>query len=222
MKLLRETIRRLILEDACATLNNKVTQGIETLQTQGLAVSYEKMSNYIEVLVRSSSSAGFTLGQIQAVKDPDFGPCSNAYIVQWVRTNPKIRGKGVGALLYDVCFELAGEDGVAADRSTVSDDAFRSWTYFYNSSDYIKKPLDSRDGDFTPSPDDDCDGSAFHQHYEENFDTWDPVWGHPPKEEYQAMPINNVVIKKDKSKPILKCLDENGLLRTTLTTKGQQ
>jgi len=217
MKLLRETIRKLLLEDACATLNDKVTQGIETLHSQGLAVSYEKMSNYIEVLVRNAHGAGATLGEIQAVKDPDFGPCSNAYIVQWVRTHPKIRGKGVGALLYDVCFELAGQDGVAADRSTVSDDAFKSWEYFYYSNDYTKKPLDNEDGDHTPDdPSDDCQAGAYHEHYEENFETWDPVWSVPPKDEFQAMPINNVVIKKDTSEPILRCLDESGLLRTPL------
>ena len=218
MKLLRETIRKMILEDACATLNDKVQQGIETLQTEGLGVFFEKRSDYIEVLVRNAHGAGATLGQIQAVKDPDFGPCSNAYIVQWVRTNPKIRGTGVGALLYDVCFELAGQDGVTADRTTVSDDAFKSWEYFYYSNDYEKKPLDNSDGDYTPdNPSDDCEGSAYHQHYEENFDTWDPVWSTPPKDEYQAMPINNVVIKKDKSKPILRCLDENDLLRTPMS-----
>ena len=212
MKLLRQTIRRLILEDACGTLNDKIQQGIETLQTQGLALTYEKMSEWIEVLVRSSRGAGATLGQIQAVKDPNFGPCSNAYIVQWVRTHPKIRGSGVGALLYDVCFELAGQDGVAADRNTVSDDAFRSWSYFYYSNDYTKKPLDNEDGDYTEDPNDDCNDGAFHQHYEENFDTWDSVSGTPPKDEFQAMPINNVVIKKDTSKPILRCLDESRLL----------
>ena len=217
MKLLRETIRRLILEDACATLNDKVTQGIETLQSHDLAVSYEKMTNYIHVRVRDAHGAGATLGEIQAVKDPDFGPCSNAYIVQWVRTHPRIRGKGVGAILYDVCFELAGQDGVAADRTSVSDDAFRSWSYFYYSNDYEKKPLDYIDGDFTPDdPSDDCEADAFHQHYEENFDTWDPVWSMPPKDEFQAMPINNVVIKKDQNKPILKCLDKSGLLRSPL------
>ena len=58
MNLLRETIRRLILEDACATLNDKVTQGIETLQTQGLGVFFEKSSDYIEVLVRNAGGAG--------------------------------------------------------------------------------------------------------------------------------------------------------------------
>ena len=217
MKLLRETIRKLLLEDACATLNDKVSQGIETLQTKGLAVSYEKLTNYIEVRVRDAHGAGSTLGRIEAVKDPDFGPCSNAYIVQWANTHPQIRGSGVGALLYDVCFELAGQDGVAADRSTVSDDAFRSWTYFYNSNDYTKKPLDNEDGDHTPDdPSDDCQAGAYHEHYEENFETWDPVWSVPPKDEFQAMPINNVVIKKDKSKPILKCLDKNGLLRTPM------
>ena len=213
MKLLRETIRRLILEDACATLNNKVTQGIKTLQAQGLSVSFRKDPDYIEVLVRKD----YILGQIQAMKDPDFGPCSNAYIVKWSRTHPTIRGTGVGALLYDVCFELAEEDGVAADRSSVSEDAFRSWSYFYYSNDYEKKPLDYIDGDYTPDdPSDDCEASAYHQHYEENFDTWDPVYGMPPKDEFQAMPINNVAIKKDKSKATLRCLDEKGLLRTPL------
>lgn len=213
MKLLRETIRKLILEDACATLNNKVTQGIETLQAQGLSVSFRKDPDYIEVLVRKDYT---TLGQIQAMKDPDFGPCHNAYIVKWVRTHPKIRSTGVGALLYGVCFELAGQDGVTADRMSVSEDAFRSWTYFYNSSDYIKQPLDNKDGDYTEDPKDDCTDGSYHEHYEENFDTWDPLTGAPPKEEYQAMPINNVCIKKDKSKPILRCLNENGLLRTPL------
>ena len=216
MKQLRRTIRSLILEDACATLNDKVTQGIETLQTQGLSVSFRKDPDYIEVLVRSARTAGFTLGQIQAMKDPDFGPCHNAYIVKWVRTHPKIRGTGVGALLYDVCFELAGQDGVAADRMSVSDDAFRSWSYFYYSNDYTKKPLDNEDGDYTEDPNDDCDDGAYHEFYEENFDTWDSVTGIPPQDEFQAMPINNVAIKKDTSKPTLKCLDENGLLSTPL------
>ena len=218
MNLLRETIRRIIQESACASLNNKLSQAIAHMQESGITLEFEKYPDEITVRLRRKEAPN-VVGYIETNKaHPNWhgGLCHNAYIVGNARVRPFVRGIGIGALLYDVLLELAGDDGVAADRSSVSEDAMRNWNYFYNSNEYTKKPLDTKDGEYTDEYIDDCDGTAYLEHYEENFDTWDPLTGRPPKEEYQAMPINNVCIKNDKSMPTLKCLDEHGLLKTPL------
>ena len=184
-----------------------------------ITLDYEKHPD--EIIVRlKRTEAPNVVGYIKTNKaHPNFhgGQCHNAYIVGNARIRPFARGVGVGALLYDVLLELVGDNGAAADRFSVSADAIRNWNYFYNSSDYIKKPLDTKDGVYTEDFTDDCDGEAYKEHYPENFDTWDSLTGQPPQEEYQSMPLNNVCIKKDKSMSTLRCLMDNNLLDRELS-----
>ena len=111
MNLLRETIRQIILEDACDTLNAKLSQAIMHMKENGITLDYEKYPDEITVTLRRKEAPN-VVGYIKTSKSQHFhgGPCHNAYIVGNARVRPFVRGLGIGALLYDVLLELAGDD----------------------------------------------------------------------------------------------------------------
>lgn len=212
MQSLRETIRNIILEDACASLNNKIYDAIAYMYEQGLKLEYGLYApDFVTVrLVREAAPK--TVGYVEATRDDEGshgGPCHGAYVVGAANLKPKYRQEGLGALMYDIALELVGDDGLAADRSSVSHDAIRNWKYFKRSTDYEKKPLDDKKGTYTPDDsEDDCDAGSYFEHGGSLFANENPV----PKEYFQEHPLNNVYIKKDKTQPTLKCIEQNGLV----------
>lgn len=213
MSLLRETIRKLIQEEACETLNDKIYDALEYAMEEGMALEYGLYPDFVTVRLIQPLNDNELIGFVEGTKDVQAhgGKCHDAYVIGMARIyNPRHKDVGLGALLYDIALELVGDDGLAADRFSVSDDAIRNWRYFHRSSDYIKKPLDNKQGSYTEDTIDDCDGESHKEH--DPMIPVDPKTGIPTKEEYQYHPLNNVYIKKDKSKPTLECMEANDMI----------
>lgn len=205
MKLLREMIQSLIKEEACASLNDKIHAGIEYMFENGIVLEYDLFApDFVTVRLKNHLD-GETIGFLEATKDVQThgGECHGAYVVGMAKIiQPIHRKAGLGALLYDVALEIVGKDGLVADRNSVSHDAFRNWKYFKKSTDYIKKPLDNEKGEYTPGiPEDDCAGGSYFEHGGSMFIG--------DGEYFQKHPLNQAVVKKDQSKPTLKCIEAN-------------
>ena len=207
MSSLRQTIRMILLEEfACSSITNpNIGGGIAELERLGLHIvstwspqeydSGEANSIGLNVYDDLGDQKAWWMGTYQVD-----GACLNAYQCTNTNTN-NLRGTGIGALLYDVACELTGEAGVSSDRNEVSNAAWRMWQYFWkNDSTYEKKGSYDWDGEQTPKdPSDDCFGEA----WENYLDDWQNPHRHP---------LNIVYVKKDKTRPTIKCLIEKGLI----------
>ena len=203
---LERTLRGILLEDRCGALNPKLQGAIDQMIEHDLSVEYQQRPDQIIVrLLRPE--APIVVGTLRADKDPELlGACNDGFVVGNARVKPVYRESGLGALLYDVLVELAGDDGITADRTSVSDDAIRIWRYFHSSNDYTKKPLDDKKGTHTPDdPSDDCEASSYEDHDPHVF-SWS-------KDDFQSHPLNNVYVKKDKSLSTYKCLSDIGRIK---------
>lgn len=205
MKLLRETIRRLILESTCDTTNNKIAMAIDELHYHRLKVHWNKSSHGFVIKI-VSNDGGDDVAYLDASGVYPDPPCRSAFIIGYTEVLPPYRhNSGFGALIYDIALELAGDKGLASDRDSVSNSAFDMWEYFYSSDDYDKKPFDNEDGDFTPTdPTDDCEAESYLKHGGDYDDD---------QEYFQSHPLNNVYYKKDQSQPTITCLKERGLIQ---------
>ena len=166
-------------------------------------VTYNTGSRMQIVLRRSVTEGSDKVGILKATTDPYTleGECWGGFMVEWATVSPSLRGTGLGALLYDIALELVETDGLMADRTSVTEEAVRNWNYFSRSTDYWKKPLDNIDGDYTPDKEyDDC---ASGSHYAHGGD----------EDNFQSHPLNQVVVKKDQSKPTHECLGQMGRIR---------
>ena len=205
MKQLRRAIRNILLEEfACASITNpNIGDGIAELERQGFHISsYYSPEEYDSGVAKSiglyvyndnRDEIAWWLGEFQVTGEYCHGAfqCTNADAM-W------LKGTGVGALLYDVACELVGKAGLSSDRNEVSDAAWKMWKYMYKSDTYENKAIYDHDGEQTPDdPMDDCLGDSWEDH--------DP-WG------YDAHPLNTVYVKKDQSRPTIKCLIEKGLI----------
>ena len=94
------------------------------------------------------------------------GNCYNGFIISWTEVR-----QGWGPLLYEVALEWASQyskKGLAADRSSVSEDALVVWDKYAARSDVKQNQLDVAHPDtwtpslvqLTPEPEDDCNQTA--------------------------------------------------------------
>ena len=132
MKLLRETIRNLILEsqDPCDNLNDVLQGAINQMVERDLEiVTYNTGSRMQIVLRRSGTEGSDKVGILKATTDPYTleGECWGGFMVEWATVAPSLRGTGLGALLYDIALELVETDGLMADRTSVTEEAVRNW-----------------------------------------------------------------------------------------------
>jgi GNAT superfamily N-acetyltransferase len=165
--------------------------------------SYSNSTLDVAILDKS----GKQVGHIDTIIDGNYLPCNDAYIVRGSFLNASLRGTGVGALLYDVAIENAGDSGLASDRNAVSTDAERMWQYFDRSPDYTSLPFDTPENEFTPDNyGDDCDAVPY-QSYEGLYDDYGS------KDQFQGSFLNKSFYKIDKSMATTNCLKEKGLLR---------
>ena len=227
MKLLRETIRRLILESACDPINDKIAAGIEEIRHQRctIKITDDEDGAYIEIFRRNQSQMAIIELGGHIWSQEQGALCHDAWIVQWSTVNGQSqKGKGIGALLYDVAIEFAGENGLASDRDSVSDWAFPMWNYYYsNPAVYNKKlidPLDPNTGEgrWTDDPNDDCvSRSWMKQPLRLIRDTRSAFMNNEfmekHKDRYVNNPLNYVYTKKDQSQPTMRCLREMELLK---------
>ena len=208
MKQLRKTIRNILLEEfACASITNpNIGGGIAELERLGLKItSYYSPEEHdagvakmigLHIYDDRGDAHAHWLGSYQVTGEP----CLDAY--QCTNTSSgKLRGTGIGALLYDVACELAGKNGLSSDRNEVSNSAWKMWKYMtLNDQIYDIKGTYDFDGEQTPEdPSDDCWGMSWAQH----VDHWNNPNNHP---------LNHVVVKKDKTRPTIRCLIEKGLI----------
>jgi len=138
MKLLRETIRRLILQEGMVTAD-QLPDGVMIRIKEGRNKSWARI-NYVwederqQKLFKSSNTAEEPncWGTILIVKDINGIP---VYQVKSSQT-----GQGYGPLLYDIAMEYATENGLGlmSDRSSVSDGedgAVNVWDYYLENRD---------------------------------------------------------------------------------------
>ena len=164
MKLLRETIRKLLItEVACAGATAKIQQGLDEIEKRNLHVHVIPENGGFDwgyvVLLKDSDNK--TVGQFEAATTPE---CAS-FVTQWTEVDSSLRNTGIGPVLYDVAVEFATEMGqyLACDRGTVSLEARKMWEYYNLSDDYEAFQMDTKDGDFTPDdPDDDCHQGIFY------------------------------------------------------------
>ena len=206
MRTLRETVRNILLEEfACASVTNPTLQkGILELERQGMhIVSYWKPEEYdsgrantihLNVFNSLGDQKAYWLGEFQVTGEY----CHAAF--QCTNTNAQdLRGTGVGALLYDVACELVGKAGLSSDRDNVSNSAWKMWKYMWKSDAYTA--VATYDWDAEQTPDDlmdDCASISWEKH--------DYGWG--PDEH----PLNKVYVKKDQTRPTIRCLELRNLI----------
>lgn len=204
------TIRRMILESsACERLNDVIRGAIDEMIENDLKLT-RYMYNKKLIIVIKERGSGLKIGILKAYEaDPEWdGNCLGGYIVEWTKVKETYRGTGLGALLYDVALEMAGDIGLIADRASVTYNAFRNWKYFMKSTDYIKKPLDNGKGELTPDiAEDNCSSGSYYEHGGSMFIG--------DVEYFRRHPLNQLIVKKDKSQSTLQCLGENGLISET-------
>tara|TARA_X000000950_G_scaffold7522_1_gene8215 strand:- start:609 stop:1235 length:627 start_codon:yes stop_codon:yes gene_type:complete len=192
MKLLRETIRKLILEEVCAGATAKIQQGLDEIEKRDLVIQVDmKGQDGYNVVLKQNGGPGHYYG-LYEVGTSRLCP---TYITMWTDVNPTLQKTGIGAVLYDVAIEVATQLGgyLACDRGSVTDEAKRMWRYYNASDDYEAFQMDTRDGYYTPDDkSDDCKQTIFHR------DTGIPSHRDPTayKEEFMDSPFTKAYRKK--------------------------
>ena len=180
MKLLRETIRRIILEgrgmfthqdlppEACITCK-------KTSYGNGWWITYSYFKDgtaHFDLDTEGDNKEGITVEdergwpiyghiKISTIKTGKRGNCDGALKVDIVEASP-----GWGPLLYDCAIEFATmkAGGLIPDSVAVSDEARDVWDYYLNRrSDVQAKQLDNEKDSFDNGPEDDCDQDVARQ-----------------------------------------------------------
>jgi len=181
MKLLRETVRRIILEgrgmftyqdlppEACITVKRTHHGG-------GWWITYEGYRPDVGIstgdLDSNEHDGGFVVEdergwpifgyiKIETIQTSKRGNCDGALKVSMVEASD-----GWGPLLYDCAIEWATiqAGGLIPDRVSVSDEARDVWDYYLNKRTDVKsKQLDNEEDSFDNGPEDDCDQAVARQ-----------------------------------------------------------
>lgn len=180
MKLLRETIRRIILEgrgmftyqdlppEACITCK-------ETNYGDGWWITYNYFKDgtaSFDLDTEGDNKDGITVEdergwpiygyiKVGTIATGKRGNCDGALKVSMVEASP-----GWGPLLYDCAIEFATmkAGGLIPDRVAVSDEARDVWDYYMNNRTDVKaKQLDNEKDSFDNGPEDDCDQAVARQ-----------------------------------------------------------
>lgn len=189
MKLLRETIRNILLEEICAGASDKIQQGLDEIEARDLRVEVSISGSAYEIKVFDDYGE---VGIYEASLDDD--KCF-AYTTDWTNVDDELKGTGIGAVLYDIAIEVATQQGsyLTCDRISVTDDAKSMWRYYAASDDYEVFQTDTRKGDYTPDDkSDDCADFIFHNDTNIDF--------HAPPQDYKdlfmASPFTKAYRKK--------------------------
>ncbi len=163
MKLLRETIRRIILQEGMVTPD-------ELPADIGIHVVFRKGDKYAHIrycginpdgtIGRSYSSAANPgrdgiFGNVMCHKIEDSANCDGAWVIDSTDAL-----SGYGPLLYDIAMEISTMDGsgLVSDRRSVSMEAHDVWQYYLdNRPDVTVFQCDDRDDSLTPDPSDNLD-----------------------------------------------------------------
>ena len=159
MKLLRETIRKLILQESMKMpeqLPEDAVVVIDYQRSPEILIYYAERDENGEINdgYRNTGPKGFVEMFLDTQKF-NYGPCDGAATVR--QTGAK---EGWGPLLYDVAIEVASSkaSGLIADRRSVSQDAWDVWnTYMTKRDDVDHFQLDDPYDRLTPDWEDNCD-----------------------------------------------------------------
>lgn len=215
MVFIRAKIRKLLIEAFCKNVNSTISNAIDIVKAKGYYFYvFQNDENGILITLKDNhvKYGERNVGMLKLVRklpDIDLNTthrkyCNNSYIAGSARIyDRELRNSGVGALLYDVALELAGDNGVSGDRYGVSEYAIRMYKYFYNSPDYDKKYLDPNKE--TRKKEDDCPSDSIKGHTNIPFLPHKKYsqWGHPLAYTY---------IKKPGKRTTIDCLEEMGLI----------
>ena len=197
MKLLRETIRRIILQEGMKMpeqLPDVVGVVIDYVMSPIVSVYYAEIDKNGNIVTKlPSHPRGFVEFSLNTERYK-YGPCSGAAVVRETEASD-----GWGPLLYDVAIEVASTEanGLIADRRTVSSAARYVWnTYLRSRDDVDAFQLDDPYDRLTPEPDDNCNQDVAM----EDEDAYD----------WEESPLSKVYIKNDT--PMMDKLDALGKL----------
>ena len=192
MKLLRETIRRIILEgrgmfthqdlppEACITVKR-------THYGDGWWITYNYFKDgtaRFDLDTEGDNKEGITVEdergwpiygyiKIETIATGKRGNCDGALKVSMVEASD-----GWGPLLYDCAIEWATKKagGLIPDRVAVSDEARGVWDYYLNNrSDVEVEQLDNEWDSFDNGPEDDCDQDVARQVPGNDQPAWEPL-----------------------------------------------
>ena len=157
MKLLRETIRRIILLEGMATVDqlpDNVMIRIEEVADTSAKIQYVW-----------SEDNGRLYPSYATAEEPNCWGSIEIAKYSWPNRIPvwevvEVRtGQGYGPLLYDIAMEYATQNGIGLmpDRVTVSDDAVGVWDYYFQNrvgKDVKAHQMDDMKNTLTDTPDD--------------------------------------------------------------------
>ena len=158
MKLLRQTIRKLILQEGMKMpeqLPDVVGVVIDYSLSPIVNIYYAELDKNGNIVTKSPT---YPWGRVElslGTQRYNYGPCDGAATVR--ETNAV---SGWGPLLYDVAIEVASSEasGLIADRRSVSDEAWRVWnTYMAKRDDVDHFQLDDPYDTLTSDWEDNCD-----------------------------------------------------------------
>jgi len=158
MKYLFENWRKHLLTEAMKTpadLPDNVYVGVKRARANAGKIVYYSDAQGKYIRGHKAQALGIPHGMVRFVAPvgPGRPACLYAWMVDLSEAAP-----GWGPLLYDVAIELAGKDGLMADRDSLSDEAYDVWRYYQdNRSDVRKKQLDDVDDTLTPDAEDNCE-----------------------------------------------------------------
>ena len=176
MRLLRETVRRIILEGrgmfthqdlpADASIVCKKEQSSWWISYQGFqngmpTGDLDSMDDDPNIVQDERGWPIWGYIKIDRVETGKRGNCDGALKVAMVEAS-----QGWGPLLYDCAIEWATmkSGGLIPDRVAVSDEARNVWDYYMNNrSDVEAKQLDDEEDSFDNGPEDDCDQAVARQ-----------------------------------------------------------
>lgn len=160
MKLLRETVRRIILREAMSTHDDLPQRyWISMREEGGEWVRWDIMKGPKTHFSWSNAADSDDLvwGHMEIGKVPKdrYGNCLDSWMVR----NSKAK-KGFGPMLYDLAVEYATDkgSGLISDRGTVSNKARGVWEFYLENRDDVEiVQLDDLKDSFGNGPEDDCD-----------------------------------------------------------------
>ena len=200
MKILRQTIRKLLINEArCAEATKKIQNAIEFMHANNMYIKFYKgYFGGLEIRLVQEYKVGDYEPELRERGMLDAVKLEPAHVISYTEIDRDLEGLGLGALLYDVAVEMVTQMGsyLACDREEVSKSARRMWKYYASSNDYEALQMDLYPSHYnqkvflTPEDDDDISHEIFLRISGARIE--EPTF----KEEFLASPFTKAYRKK--------------------------
>ena len=211
MNRLRRVVRNMLLTES---VNKKLQNAIDFLQAGEYSIQFHQEGRQ-ELSILVVDNGGDTKGKVD-MQTPN-GPGNGRFMVNWTDAS-NFRGQGVGALLYDLALEHAGNIGLTGHTNgSVKPEALRMYEFMYENDELYDKILLDPVG-YTETKEDDI--NIYHMM------AWAKLAGVPipkmrnrgymhgdGKSLWMNHPLSYAYVKKDQSKPTTSYLESLGMLR---------